>query len=307
MAVITTGSIPLALWPGLHALWGTTYNEHPKTYPMMFEETSSDKAYEEYLPFTGFGLGQVKPQGQSMAFDGQQQGQPTRLTNVTYALGYIVTMEELDDNQYKIVSETRTKANAFSMLQAKEQVGNLIYNRAFNSTYVGADGVSLCSTAHVNVSGGTFSNTFAVPADLSESSLEDACIAISGFTDDKGLFIGVKPKSLIVPRQQRFNAQRILKSVYQPGTANNDINALRVTNSIPDGVVESVYLTAPNAWFVRTDCGGNVGNGMIFQNRKAPEFQRDNEFTTKNLMAGTVERYAFGWGDPRGLFGSNGP
>jgi hypothetical protein len=307
MAVITTGSIPLALWPGQHALWGTTYNEHPKTYPMMFEKTTSDKAYEEYLPFTGFGLAQVKPQGSSMAFDGQQQGQPTRLTNVTYALGYIVTMEEIQDNQYKVVSETRTRANAFSMLQAKEQNGNLIYNRAFNSTYVGADGQPLCSTAHVNVSGGTFANTFATPADLSESSLEDAVISIAGLADDKGLLIGVKPKSLVVPRQQMFTAERILKSVYQPGTANNDINALRETNSIPDGVTMSVYLTAPNAWFVRTDCGGNVENGMIYQERMAPEFMKDNEFTTKNMMAGCVERYAFGWADPRGIWGSNGP
>jgi phage major head subunit gpT-like protein len=193
------------------------------------------------------------------------------------------------------------------MLQAKEQNMHLIYNRAFNATYVGADSQPLCSTAHVNVSGGTFSNCAAVPADLSEASLEDGLIQIRGFQDDKGLFINVKALSLIVPRQEFYNAVRITKSMYQAGSANNDINAIRFTNSLPDGIVDSVYLTSPHAWFIRTDCGGNAENGMIFQERMAPEFNQDNDFDTKNFKAATVERYAGGWGDPRGLYGSNGP
>ncbi len=305
--IITTGSIPKALWPGLKALYGTTYDQVEKTYSKLFSQVSSDKAYEEYLAFTGFSMAQVKPQGQSLAYDNQQQGFVTRLVNTTYALGWIATMEEMQDNQYPIVLRTRTKANAFSLLQAKEVNTHLIYNRAFNATYVGADGQPLCSTAHPNVSGGTFSNTFAVAADLSEASLEDATISIQGLLDDKGLQINVQPQALIVPKQEQFNATRILDSTYQSGTANNDINAMKQMGTFPGGIIMSRYLTAPHAWFIRTTVAGNMENGMIFQERSAPTPVSDNDMDTLNFKAGSWERYAAGWSDPRGLFGSNGP
>ena len=304
--IITTGSLPKLLWPGLYDLWGRFYNKYEKIYPKLFNETTSDKAYEEYQEVTGFTFAQVKPQGQSMAYDSVVQGFTTRLINTTYALGYIVTMEEIQDNLYPKESKSRTVANAFSMLQAREQNLHLIYNRAFNGTYIGADGVALCSTAHPWVTGGTWANKPTVDADLSESSLEDALISIRGYTDAKGLFMNVKAMSLVVPRQETYNAIRLTKSVYQPGSANNDINATKWVTAVPEGFIESVYLTAPHAWFLRTDAGGD-GHGLIYQNRMSPEFAQDNDFDTKNFKAGTVERYAAGWDNPHAIFGVNGP
>jgi hypothetical protein len=241
-----------------------------------------------------------------MAYDSVVQGFTTRLINTTYALGYIVTMEEIQDNLYPKESKSRTTANSFSMLQAKEQNLHLIYNRAFTSTYTGADGQPLCSTAHVWVTGGTYANKPTVDADLSEASLEDALISIRGYTDAKGLFMNVKAISLIVPRQELYNAIRLTKSIYQPGTANNDINASKWVTAVPEGFIESVYLTAPHAWFLRTDAAGD-GHGLIYQERMAPEFAQDNDFDTKNFKAGTVERYAGGWDNPHAIFGVNGP
>jgi hypothetical protein len=304
--LITTGSLPKLLWPGLYDLWGRFYNKYEKIYPKLFNTTYSDKAWEEYQEVTGFTFGQVKPQGQSMAYDSVVQGFTTRLVNTTYALGYIVTMEEIQDNLYPKESKSRTTANSFSMLQAKEQNLHLIYNRAFNSTYTGADGQPLCSTAHVWVTGGTYANKPTVDADLSEASLEDALISIRGYTDAKGLFMNVKAISLIVPRQELYNAIRLTKSIYQPGTANNDINATKWVTAVPEGFIESVYLTAPHAWFLRTDAAGD-GHGLIYQERMAPEFAQDNDFDTKNFKAGTVERYAGGWDNPHAIFGVNGP
>jgi hypothetical protein len=304
--LITTGSLPKLLWPGLYDLWGRFYNKYEKIYPKLFNTTYSDKAYEEYQEVTGFTFGQVKPQGQSMAYDSVVQGFTTRLINTTYALGYIVTMEEIQDNLYPKESKSRTTANSFSMLQAKEQNLHLIYNRAFNGTYIGADGVALCSTAHPFVTGGTYANKPTVDADLSEASLEDALISIRGYTDAKGLFMNVKAISLVVPRQELYNAIRLTKSIYQPGTANNDINASKWVTAVPEGFIESVYLTAPHSWFLRTDAAGD-GHGLIYQERMSPEFAQDNDFDTKNFKAGTVERYAGGWDNPHSIFGVQGP
>jgi phage major head subunit gpT-like protein len=155
------------------------------------------------------------------------------------------------------------------------------------------------------VTGLTLSNAANPAADLNEASLEDGMIAIRGFVDDKDLFVDVHVKCLVIPRQLLYTATRILKSPYQSQTANNDVNALKYTGAIPE-IVESIYLTSPGAWFLVTDTGMS-GEGLIYQERMAPEPVQDNDFDTRNFKAGIIERYAFGWDNFRAVYGSNGP
>ena len=301
--IITTASHPKALWPGIKAWWGQVYDEHQEEYSKLFDSDTSSMNYEEDVQLTGFGLAPVKSEGAGVAYDSEIQGFTTRYTHVAYALGYIVTKEELDDNLYEQVSRRRAAALAMSFRQTKENVGANIYNRAFNSTYLGGDGVSLCNTAHPNTSGGTFANTPTVAADLSEASLEDALTAIMGFQNDRGLLINVMPRSLVVARQNWWNANRIMKSAYTPSTANNAVNVLVATNALPEGIVMNHYLTSPNAWFVRT----NIQNGLKYYSRVGIQFDQDNDFDTMNAKAKGYERYSFGWTDPRAIYGVNGP
>lgn len=299
--VISTGNIPKALWPGINAFWGRFYNEYPREYPELFEIQQSDKSYEELVEVTGFGLAPVKPQGQAIEYDSEDQQTVSRFTNVAYALGFIITFEEMRDNLYEKVGRTRTQALAFSMRQTKEIVGANVYNRAFNSSYVGGDGVCLLSTAHPTVSGNQ-SNTLSVAADLSETSLEDMCIQIAGAQNGRGLTIALQPRSLIVPRQLEFEAARILKSVLQNDSANNAINALKAMNSIPEGAKVNHYLTDPDAWFTRTNCPESI---IMFE-RDPIMFEQDNDGDTKNIKYNAYERYVPFWADWRGLFGSSG-
>lgn len=301
--IITTASHPKALWPGIKAWWGQVYDEHKEEYSQLFDSDTSSMNYEEDVQLTGFGLAPVKSEGSGVAYDSEIQGFTTRYTHIAYALGYIVTKEELDDNLYEQVSRRRAAALAMSFRQTKENVGANIYNRAFNGTYLGGDGVSLCSTSHPNTSGGTFANTPTVAADLSEASLEDALTAIMGFQNDRGLLINVMPRSLVVARQNWWNANRIMKSAYTPSTANNAVNVLVATNALPEGIVMNHYLTSPNAWFVRT----NIQNGLKYYSRVGIQFDQDNDFDTMNAKAKGYERYSFGWTDPRAIYGVNGP
>lgn len=300
---INTGSHPKALWPGVHDFWGQIFNEHPPEYPDLFDILESEMAYEEEVQITGFGLAPVKTEGGNLSYDSEVQGPVSRYTHIAYALGYVVTYEELRDNLYEKVSMRRAKANAFSMTQTIENVAAAVYNRAFNSSFVFADGQSLCSTAHPFTTGGTFSNMLSPAADLSEASLEDACIQIMGFSTDRGLLVNFMPMSLHVPRQEWFNANRILKSVLQNDTANNALNVLKATNAFPKGIKLNHYFTAPHAWFIRT----NGFNGMQMFWRDKPSFDQDNDFDTKNAKAASYMRFSVGNSDPRALLGSNGP
>lgn len=302
--VITTGSHPKALWPGVHDFWGQMYDEHPKEYVDLYDEADSNMAYEQDAQVTGFGLAPAKQEGGPVTYDSDIQGPISTYTHIAYSLGYIVTFEELRDNLYEKVSMNRARANAFSITQTIENIGAGIYNDAFTGAiYLNANGQSLCSANNPNTTGGTFSNTLTPSADLMEASLEDICIQAMGLQTDRSLNISILPQSLHIARQEWFNANRILKSVLQPGTANNDINVLKATNAFPKGIKMNHYFTSAHAWFVRTNCP----NGMMMFWRDRPIFDQDNDFSTKNALASTYLRFSVGNTDPRCVLGSNGP
>ena len=215
----------------------------------------------------------------------------------------MVTFEEMRDNLYEEVSTRRAKANAFSINQTIENVAAAVYNRAFSSSYVFGDGRSLINTAHPFATGGTGSNALSPAADLSEASIEDLTIQIMWITTDRGLLVSIMPRSLHIARQEWYNANRIMKSVLQPNTANNNLNIIKAENVFPEGIKMNHYLTSPHAWFIRTNCM----NGMQMFWRDKPSFAQDNDFDTKNAKAATYMRFSVGNTDWRALFGSNGP
>ncbi len=186
------------------------------------------------------------------------------------------------------------------MAQTRENVGANVYNRAFNSSYVGGDGKELLATDHPSLAGDQ-SNELATAADLSEASLEDLTIQIMDAKNSKGLKISLQPKCLIVPTALIYDAQRILKSTLQTGSANNDINAIGSMSVIPDVAVNN-YLTDNDAFYIRT----NAPSGMCWYDRNAVEFSKDEDFDTDNAKAKAYMRFVPFYGDWRGLFGSAG-
>lgn len=300
MAVITTGAHPAALWPGVHAFFGAQYKKHPRIWSRIFDEVKSEMAYEEDIVTTGFGLAQLKSEGGSIAYDDHSQEGTKRYTHQTWGLGYIVTMEELQDNLYKSKSFKRARMLARSMAITKEINGANILNRGFDSNFNdGWDGKELFATDHVT-QGGNSSNELATPADLSETALEDLLIQIDQMEDSRGLKIALKGRCLVVPSALQFKAHRILKSDLQSGTANNDTNAMKDMGMLPDGIIVNNYLTDDNAWFIKTD----ADFGLQCMNRMKLALTQDNDWETENAKAKAVERYVFGWSDFRGCFAS---
>lgn len=302
MAVISTGSHPKALWPGVYQWWGQRYDEYDTEWTDLVEKKSSTKNYEEVVQSTGFPLAVVKDQGAPVTYSGtHKQGSTTRFTHVVYALGWIVTWEEKEDNLYSELARGRVSSNVFSMHQSKENVVANLYNRAFSATFPIADGTALINAAHPLVGGGTQSNLGS--GDISEAALEDLSITIMGAQNDEGNKISLMAESLHVPRQLWYKAHRILKSVLQNDTANNAVNALRLTNTFPQGIKLNHYFTDADAWFIRTNI--MYGGLCLFQRHELERLQ-DNDFDTKNAKAYSLERYSVGVSDWRSLYGSPG-
>jgi hypothetical protein len=188
------------------------------------------------------------------------------------------------------------------MAYTKQVKAAAVLNNGFSNAYAGGDGVALFSSAHPLVSGGTNSNVPSTPADLNETSLENAVIQISLWTDERGLLIAAKPSKLVVPPALQFTATRLLETELRVATADNDINALKNNGSIPGGYTINHFLTDTNAWFLCTD----VPNGMKHFVRSPLAQSMDGDFDTGNVRYKSRERYSFGWSDPLGMFGSAG-
>jgi len=247
-------------------------------------------------------LAPIKGEGNAVSYDTASQGFTSRYQHVVYALGFVITREMKEDDLYDVIGARNSRSLAMSMNQTKETIAANIYNRAFDSSYTGGDGVEMCSDAHVNVAGGTYANELATAADLSEASLEQACIDLMGHTNDRGLKVNIMPSQLILPIQLVFEAERILSSTARVSTADNDVNALKSMGKFQNGVVVNHYLTDADAWFIRT----TAPDGMKHFERRADDFVLDNDFDTDNAKFKASGRYSFGWSDPRGIFGSPG-
>lgn len=298
--LITRSTHPKTLLPGVKDFFGTKYKEYPALWSKMFESSTSDRAYEEIVEETGFGLAGIKAEGQSIPYDTTSEGPTSRFTHVNYALGFIVTEEEVDDNLYGDKAFSRAGALARSMRVTKEIVHANILNRSQNAAYVGGDGKELIATDHPTTAGPQSNELTA--ADLTEATLEDAMIRIMNLKDNRGLNIMAKPVKLIVSPSEAFNAYRILNAVGRSGTPNtNDPNAIRDMGWAPE-VIVNPYLDDTDQWFLTTD----LPNGLLHFKRKALRFAEDGDFDTGNLKHKAQDRYAAGWGDFRGIVGSAG-
>ncbi len=292
------------LLPGLNALFGMEYARYGEEHKEIYETETSERSFEEETKLSGFSAAPVKNEGSAIAYDNAQEAWTARYNHETIALGFSLTEEAIEDNLYDSLSARYTKSLARAMSYTKQVKAANILNNGFTNAaaYYGGDGVPLFSASHPLTTGGVNSNVASTPADLNETSLENAVIQIAGWTDERGLLIAAKPKKLIVPPQLQFVATRLLETELRVGTNDNDINALKNNGSIPEGYTINHFLTDTNAWFLTTD----VPNGMKYFIRTPLANSMDGDFDTGNVRYKARERYSFGWSDPLGMFGSAG-
>ena len=290
------------LLPGLNALFGLEYARYGEEHKEIYETETSERSFEEETKLSGFSAAPVKNEGSAIRYDNGQEAWTARYNHETIALGFSLTEEAIEDNLYDSLSARYTKGLARAMAYTKQVKAAAVINNGFSNSYPGGDGVSLFSTAHPLVSGGTNSNTPATAADLNETSLENAVIQIAAWTDERDLLIAAKPRKLIVPSALQFVATRLLETELRVGTNDNDINAIKNNGAIPEGYTINHFLTDVNGWYLTTD----VPNGMKHFVRTPLQNSMDGDFDTGNVRYKSRERYSFGWSDPLGMFGSPG-
>ena len=300
---ISRAQLVKELEPGLNALFGLEYKRYENQHAEIYNVESSDRAFEEEVMLSGFGNAQVKGEGQGISYDDAQETFTARYTHETVALAFAITEEAIEDNLYDRLASRYTKALARSMANSKQvkAASPLINGLPSVDTFDSGDGVSLFNTSHTTLSG-SFANTLATQADLNETSLEQSLIDIGEMTDERGLLIAAKGVKMIVPPENQFNAERLMKSQGRTGTADNDINAVNSMGMIPQGYRVNNYLTDADSFYIITD----VPNGMKMFVRSPLSTAMEGDFDTGNVRYKARERYSFGVSDFRGIFGVEG-
>lgn len=298
---ISRAQLAKELEPGLNALFGLEYDRYEQEHAEIFDEESSDRAFEEEVMLSGFSTAPVKNEGAGITFDDAQETYTARYTHETIALAFSITEEAIEDNLYDRLASRYTKALARSMAQTKQIKAAAILNNAFDTTYAIGDGAALCSSAHPAITGNQ-RNQLSVAADLNETSLEQMLIDIAGLTDERGLKIAVRGMKLIIPKELQFIAERVINSNLRSGTADNDTNAIRSMGMLPEGAVVNHFLVDTDAYFIKTD----APNGFKYFNRSPLKTAMEGDFDTGNMRFKARERYSFGVSDWRCVFGTAG-
>lgn len=304
MSRITTGNFPLSLTPGVVSAWfGEKVNRYPKIYDQIFETINTNKYEETFTSVTGMGLPQRKFESSSIVYDTRQQYQSVRIRQENWALGFIISQDELDFNQYEELALDRTDELADRSVLLKEYQAALVLDRALSSSYTGYDGVSLLNTAHVLGSGATASNTLATQADISALAVQQIITQIRSAVDETNLPMYLMPQKLIGNVGEEFLINEILNTEYKLDSAENNINSIQYNKMIPGGAVITPYTTDATGWYVTT----NVKDGLVNLVNKAPEFDMIPDFDTKSMKFSMFERFKMYWVNWRCLYGCQGP
>jgi len=303
MTVMTSSQFRIVVEPIYASEFDSVYNQRKDEFARVFDTRQGDAhAYHEEPILYGFGAAPELPEGTSVTFNQGGLLYSARYLYKVYGLGFAVTKVLVEDTQHIKIGSIYSRHLAQSMIETKETVSANILNRSFTSTYAGGDGKELCATDHPSATAGNQSNELSTPAALSHTSLEQMLIQIQNAADWNGKRISLKAKRLIVPPSLMFTAERILKSVNQSGTANNDINALRSLNMMAEDPVVMSRLTSTTAWWVQTD----APEGLKHLVRRKMDKSMEGDFETDSMRYKATERYAFNWTDWKGVYGTAG-
>lgn len=289
------------LAPGLNMRTYSAYRRHPEMYRRVMNVQNSRKAWEDDFRIANLGPLAPKSELGTTLLDEPLKIGGVRYHHKTYALGVPISKEMRDDSQYAEILALAEMLGTSSYWTV-ELYGHDVFNNAFNTTYTGRDGLGLCSLVHpIQGTGGVFANRPNPDADLSEAALEAAILNFDTQVNERGMPILLQPKTLFVNPAQRMLAKRLLFSAGMPGDNLNDVNPLNDEGLTP---FSDPWLTSQNAWFL---LASPEFLDTKFYWREMPDTKTWDDDDADATFHKIRQRHSVGFGDWRGVYGSNGP
>ncbi|GEM_PF-394541 len=283
------------------------YPRYKALYPDYFKVINHDKKFFDATVLSGFGLFQeIHDDIETINTEDPTEVGQKRLTIVDYGKATSYGMSTITDDMYGVIKKMTALTGSISVAErsTRDVLAANILNYAFTAGHTGGyDNHILCSNAHPNtVSGGTWSNVLATPADLSYSSLNTAITMLQTMPDLKNIPMKLMPKKLVVHPENIHTAYEILHSEKLPDTNYNNVNAINSMYNIE--IVANPFLTDTDAWFLIAD--DPVGSGLVFINRANLGLDVVPEPEHRKVTVVYVSRFTLGWIDPHFIIGTPG-
>lgn len=293
----TRGGFSQLLSAGLFQIIYNDLEMQPEEYSQLFNVYPSTKAYEEDQLVAGLGTIPGKNEGEPIKMDDPIQGGSIRYTHSAFGLGFQVTREMWDDDQYGIMKKVSGDFGG-SIRQSVESTAAAVLINSFTSTKT-IDGISLCNVAHPLLGGGTVSNQSATNIAFSVTGIQELILLFEKMVNERGLVKRMIPEICYMPVDLQFKAQEIFHSSYKPYTGTNEVNSVqgRLTPMV------NHYLTSTTAWWIASNKSGHT---LKFYWRTQPEFDSQDDFNTKGAAYSTFFRNSAGVTYHHGIAGSPG-
>lgn len=263
------------------------------------EESSMEDAYLDDLEMGGPGLASEKTEGASITMGRIQEGAMTRYIARTFALKLAVTEEAMEDAKYPKALNLARRLKRAMAKTADIDAAN-IFNRAFNTSYVGGDSVPLCSASHTLPGGGTFSNTMATPFSPSVSAVTIARATVRQMPGHDGITEGYMLTDVLCPVQQEGVWEGIIYSKMDPTAGNfSKINVVNQRMSLGLKVLKHWTASTTNYAFL-TDAKDERPR---FYWRRKPRARTWVENDHEVMLHSVSARWARGWSGARGVYG----
>jgi phage major head subunit gpT-like protein len=298
---------------GLKKVMALGYNEEVTILDKVVNMGTTEDEFVEWTGVAYPGGAEEKSKGEDMVYKDVRVETPKRIFVRTLALGVRVYMEDMEDDKYDVLSRLSDAVGRAHKVSEEMARANL-FNGAFLTAYrTGYDGKALCATDHplqnqyalatavtnttlASRTVSTWSNAAGTPADLSYSTLTLGIAALRRTVTREGEFTTIKPSILLVAPEYEAVAYEITKSSDRPDTASRAISGLTRWGL---KVVTTPYLTATESWFLLAD----KHDLQFFRRKPLTIKQRDAQGSWDALIE-SVQRYATGFHDPRGVWGN---
>ena len=295
--IINRSQITSLLRPGLYDVF-FDYNTFPHIWKKIFQVCKSTMAVEYVQEMQGLGIAAIKPEGAQGKMSQMGQAYMSQFVNSTYTIGYEITKEAIEDNQYQSAFPQQNINLRASMDTIKNRVTMSVFNNGFNANSTGADGQPLFSTAHP-IDGGTVPNTFSNGVALNLASLQDAITMVRSTFSQSGLELDTHSHALLTGQQLSYRASTLLNSSYNPGTANRAINPVNHDNLLPGGHITNQFIDNPYLWVVLT----TKKDSFKFFQRSPLKIDIRPDIQTDSLLVKATERWSAGYSNWRGAVG----
>lgn len=306
---MTRSNFGKLLYPGLSKIFFKNYAKADAEYNRLLKIQSHDEYFLRQGRMMGLGPFRHKQESDFITMDAGQWLSEKEIYFPTYALGFGVSYEMIEDDMYGQIEKFSADLGD-SASTTKELLSWDILNTADSAaTRVGLDGQALLSDTHTTGDGASTMDNLSSEA-LSQVALQNALTYFEKIVNERSEptpFRG--PKVLIIPPELKWKAKELLLSEYKPEFSVDPTTQYTDTRNSLNVLADEDIQYMVCHWLSKTDMWFLVdrnNHDLLGVNRRAVAFDKTTDPKSTDSIYYATFRFTADFFDFRGVYGYMG-